>query len=106
MLQKPPASETSAGPSSLAQEVRVIDEARQALDAGNASGALASLDGYRARFPNGVLATEAGVLRVKARLLSGDRAGAERDAEVILQRAPRGRYAERIRALLGRIEQE
>jgi hypothetical protein len=94
------------GPSLLAQEVRALDDARQWLEQGNARRALAALEGYRGRFPKGTLATEAGVLRVKARLLSGDRTGAEREAEVILRQAPSSRYAERVRALLGRDEEE
>jgi hypothetical protein len=102
-LSKPRMSEPS-GESLLAQEVAALDEARHALDTGESRAALAALDRYRARFAGGALATDASVLRVKALLSAGDRAGAEREADGILRAAPGSRYAERVRGLLGRAE--
>ncbi|HEY3498755.1 MAG TPA: tetratricopeptide repeat protein [Polyangiaceae bacterium] len=102
-LSKPRVSEPP-GESLLAQEVAALDEARHALDTGESRAALAALDRYRARFAGGALAREAAVLRVKALLSAGDRAGAEREADGILRAAPGSRYAERVRGLLGRTE--
>lgn len=97
-----PATPAPLEASSLAQEVGALDEVRHALEAGRGRAALDALSRYRMRFPAGALGTEAAVLRVKALLMVGDRAAAEREADVILQGAPASRYAERVRALLGR----
>lgn len=87
---------------SLAEELKRLDAVREALRSGRAADAVAYLDAYRKQFPAGALRTEAVVLRVQALLAAGNRAGAERQAAVLLRAAPEGRYADRIRELLAR----
>jgi hypothetical protein len=98
----PPPAATPEQVSALSEEVRSLDAARRELTAGHAAAALAAIDNYRARFPQGSLRTEATVLRVEALLRSGDRAGAEREAHVIVRAAPGSRHAARVLDLLGR----
>ncbi len=88
--------------STLSEEVRALDTVRKELAIGRARSALADLDAYRARFPNGALTTEATVLRVEALLGAGERASAEREAARLIQAAPNSRHAERVRELLKR----
>jgi tetratricopeptide (TPR) repeat protein len=59
----------------------------------DARGALATLEQYRAAFPNGRLEVEAGLIRVEALLALGDRAAALRllDDDASLGRGPRAR---------------
>jgi len=87
---------------SLAEELKRLDAVREALRSGRAADAIAYLDAYRKQFPTGALRTEAVVLRVEALLKAGNRAGAERQAEVLFRTAPEGRHAARIRELLAR----
>jgi hypothetical protein len=95
-------AEPARGPSTLALEVRALDQVQRALEAGNGRAALAALERYRTLYAGGALTAESRVLRVKAHLLNGDRAGAEREAAFILRSAPGSRYAERVRVLLDR----
>jgi hypothetical protein len=81
----------------LAEEVRALDEARQALRQGQPGHALALLESRR----QGALAAEAAVLRVEALIRSGQRAAAEREAAPILAQNPTGLHATRVRSLLG-----
>lgn len=61
------ASPPSSRPeSSLSEELRLLDRAREALANQESQAALRTLNRYRARFPSGVLAPEALVLRVEA----------------------------------------
>ncbi|HEY2409997.1 MAG TPA: hypothetical protein VGI10_28535 [Polyangiaceae bacterium] len=84
---------------SIAEEVKTIDRARQALAAGRASDALSQANTYIARWPSGALAIEAQILRVEAELATGDRASAERDARALIAAHPGSRYASRVGAL-------
>lgn len=97
-----PTPATTSTPLSLSEEVAALDAARRELAAGRARSALGAIDAYRARFPAGALRAEATVLRVEALLGSGDRAGAEREASVIVRAAPESRHAARVLDLLGR----
>jgi hypothetical protein len=96
-----PASTSEPSPT-LSEEVSALDAARRELTSGRARAALAAIDAYRARFPTGSLRTEATVLRVEALLGSGDRAGAEREANAIVRAAPGSRHAARVLDLLAR----
>jgi hypothetical protein len=98
---RPAAAPEPAPSSALAEEVRALDEVNRALERNDAGRALRALGRYRERFAHGALATEARVLRVKALLMSGNPAGAELEAAAIVRADPGGRYAERVRALLG-----
>jgi hypothetical protein len=90
-------------PSSLSLELRALEPARRAIRAGDAAAALEALDGYAARFPAGVLAQEATVLRIEALLArgdAGDRARAERWADELAARYPDSPHVVRARHLL------
>ncbi len=69
-LQLRAAAPVASSPAStLADEIAAIDQVRQAVYAKDKNGALAGLDDYDRRFPNGKLAPEAQVLRGRARAL-------------------------------------
>jgi hypothetical protein len=87
---------------SLTEEVAALDAARRERAAGRTRSAVTAIDSYRSRFPAGSLRTEATVLRVEALLGSGDRAGAEREANAIVRAAPGSRHAARVLELLER----
>jgi hypothetical protein len=88
--------------STLDEEVASLDRARKAVTAGDGAAALALVDGYDARYPNGSLAQESEEIRVEALLRQGDRAAAERRATRFLAAHPSSPYVHRIRGLLGR----
>jgi len=87
---------------SMAEELKRLDSVREALRSRRAADAILYLDAYRKQFPAGAMRTEALVLRVEALLAAGNRAGAERQAEVLFRASPEGRHADRVRALLAR----
>jgi len=98
----PEAKLSAAAPAStLGEETQTLDSVRQALAAGQARNALAALDAYRAKWPQGALRAEAALLRVDALLRLGNRPAAEREAEALISASPSSRYATRARALLG-----
>ncbi len=84
----------------LARETALIDAARRALARGDAQGALATLAGYEREFSRGALEPEASVLKVRALLGAGDRAGAEALGRRIIAQAPRSEHARAVRAAL------
>jgi len=71
---EPAAEEPSSG--ELREEIRLLDEARSALQRGSGAAALEQLDRYRQRFPSGVLRREASLLRQQA--VAGRSSGAAR----------------------------
>jgi len=71
---EPAAEEPSSG--ELREEIRLLDEARSALQRGSGAAALEQLDRYRQHFPSGVLRREASLLRQQA--VAGRSAGAAR----------------------------
>lgn len=87
--------------STLAQETRLLDAARQALARGDSHSALSRLESYERTFPNPALAPEASVLKVRALLTAGDRAGAEALGQRVIERAPHSEHAAAVRAALG-----
>jgi hypothetical protein len=97
-------SPTSAPPAadgrSLPTELALIESAHNALARGDTGQALRSLDAYDLRFPGGVLEQEASVLRVRALLLAGDRAGAAALAERFLAEHPASPYAGLVKKML------
>ncbi len=106
----PPANEVTEGaPSdakkssghgvSIAEEVSMVDQARQALRQGRPNDAFAQLKRYQERWPGGVLATEVVVLRVEAELALDEREAARRDARAFIAAQPSSRYAARLREL-------
>jgi hypothetical protein len=86
-------------PASLAEELAAIRAARAKLGAGDASGAIAALDDYARRFPDGKLRPEATVIRVEALVKRGDRASARSVAAPLLR--DESPYSKRLHNLLG-----
>jgi TolA-binding protein len=100
--EAPPSDATvrSAGPASqvtLTRELVALDAARSTLARGDAQGALAMLDQYARKNPNGRLAIEAEVLRIDALASSGRKELATRRAEAFLKRYPNSVLAPRVR---------
>ena len=94
------AAEPAPAQSSLAEELRLLDRARSALQQGQPGVALAALNRRDRAHPQGALGPEATVLRVQALLALGDRPAARRVADRWLRRHPRGAHSRRIRSLL------
>lgn len=84
---------------SLAAEIRLLDQARAALAAGDSSHAAALLDRYAANRPSAVLAQEAALLRVRLLLKQGDRAGATQLARRIIHEHPESTHVDSLRTL-------
>lgn len=85
---------------SVTAELSVIDGVRGALARGDATGALARLDGYAKAFPRGRLAVEAEVLRIDALARAGQSAASAKRAEAFLRRHPNSVLASRVRGYL------
>jgi hypothetical protein len=84
----------------LAEEVARFNQARRALERGDAAGVIAELDRHGATPSNYLLATEAMVLRIEALLLRNDRTEAARLASLVLARHPDGPLGERMSAIV------
>ena len=84
---------------SLAVEIRLLDQARAALAAGDLPRAAALLDRYAANRPSAVLAQEAALLRVRLLLKQGDRRGAAQLARRIIHEYPESRHVDSLRSL-------
>jgi hypothetical protein len=93
----PPEHVEPATPDALLEEVSVVDRARLRLSRGDAAGARQDADEYLARFPNGRLASEATVIRIRAVLLSQGRSAAAPLAESFLQQHPDSPHAPSLR---------
>jgi hypothetical protein len=85
----------------LERETSLVDAARRSLARGDAKHALETLSGYEASFPRGALRPEASVLKVRALLGAGDRAGAEALGRRVITAAPESEHADAVRAALG-----
>ena len=72
----------------LSEQLRLIDAARSAVAAGNASAASAALSTYRTRFPRGPFGQEAAVLQIQTLDLQGNHAQAAAQARSFLARHP------------------
>jgi outer membrane protein assembly factor BamD (BamD/ComL family) len=84
----------------LAYEIAALDTARSALRARQPARALAAVDDYARRFPRGVLAQEATVVRIEALTALGNRAEAERLGRSFLALHPGSPLAQRVRSVL------
>lgn len=84
----------------LLQEVKMLDRAKSALSSGNGSAALSALDEHDRSFPNGALAPEATVLRVRALVLAGNRSAALGIARNVVRANPESAHATALRNLL------
>lgn len=92
-------SASMEAPSTLVEELALIQSVRAALARSDANTALRSLDDYASRYPKGRLKTEALVLRVATLAELGDRASAKRLADQFLATHPDSPYAQRLRLL-------
>jgi hypothetical protein len=86
----------------LAAELALLDRARSRLRSGDASGALAGLDAYEKNHGQGILATEATLLKIEALVLAGRKDDARTVAAPLLQRRAGDMTGDRARALLER----
>ncbi|RYG67602.1 hypothetical protein EON77_16320 [bacterium] len=88
---------------SIADEMKLVDEARSRLAAGDARGALRAVDVYRGRFPKGKFAEQAAVLRIEGHARLGD-AEARTLARAFLARHPTGPYTQRVQRVISQFE--
>ena len=93
---KPAASSRASTPSDLREEIRLLDQAREALKNEAPAQALERLGVYTARFPRGAFRQEAMVLRIEALGRSGDQARARAMASRFLKDHPESPHAERV----------
>ncbi len=93
----PPAPEQA---DSLKAELRLLDEARAALDARQPVEAARALDSYARRFPHGHLEPEARVLRLAVLIRQGDAVAARSLGQELLASESYRTYAPRIHSLL------
>jgi hypothetical protein len=98
----PPPPAVRAAPAratdSLAEEVRMLREARSALDHGDAAQALRLLDAHEARFRRGTLHEERLATRVQALCALGQADRARAVAQELERAAPRSPHLARVRA--------
>jgi hypothetical protein len=85
---------------SLADELRLIEEARSATARHEHALALRLLDAYAQRFPKQSLRSEATLLRIESLAASGATDAARQLGRTFLTRHPNGPYARRVRSLL------
>ena len=85
----------------LSEQLRLIDAARSAVAAGNASAASAALRSYRTRFPRGPFGQEAAVLQIKTLELQGNHALAAAQAKSFLARYPNSPHESVVRRIAG-----
>jgi hypothetical protein len=95
-VEKP---QTVALNKSLAAEVALLDRARSALLAQNASGAQRALDQYRKERQTGILDPEATVLEIQVLEKLGSHAAAARLARQFIASHPDSRHVESLRVL-------
>jgi hypothetical protein len=91
-----PASSRASAPSDVREEIRLLDQARDALKSEQPAQALERLAVYTARFPRGAFRQEAMVLRIEALGRSGDQARARAMANRFLKEHPESPHAERV----------
>jgi hypothetical protein len=85
-------------PGSLAEETRLLRQAQEAFDRGDAQGALALARQHEAKYPNGTLYEERMVLRILALCALGRPAEAGAVARQVLRSAPGSPHLAGIRA--------
>jgi hypothetical protein len=98
------ASPLEAG-SSLAQERRILDEARQALARGQPAEGTAPLERHVARFPKGILTEEREALYVRVLAALGNHAAALARAEAFQRRFPNSIFYPAVRSAVGTISE-
>jgi TolA-binding protein len=101
---RPSAPSAPSGPSSLNGELALLADAHERLRGGDAWGALAALDRHLRLYPNGALAEEAELLRVRAFIAKGDSRTARKAGETFLQRHPSSPLVARFRSLMNTLD--
>lgn len=101
-----PVSELRAGRESVPtgvsmEEIREIDGARRAIEAGDPRGALQRLDRYAKNHPKGALEQEHLRLRVEALAAQGDMDAARSLLRRFLARYPQSAHRKRLQSLVG-----
>jgi hypothetical protein len=84
----------------LAAQLAVVDEAREALAAGDVVAALRDLDAFDSKYPSSPIAVEAAALRFDALVASGDHAAAQAAGRAFVARWPSSPYTARVRRAL------
>ena len=92
-------SSAAVSAASLAREVAALDAARSALAVGAHASVLRQIERYRRDFPAGELSADADVVAIEALAADGERAAAQRAAELFLERHPHDPHAARVREL-------
>jgi hypothetical protein len=85
----------------LREEIRLLDQARAAVRAGEGSQALTLLAKYGKRYPRGQFRQEAQVLRVEALKLSGDQQAAVALGKKFVAAHPESPHVERVERATG-----
>jgi len=85
----------------LRDEIRLLDQARAAVRAGNGSEALALLGKYNRRYPRGQFRQEAQVLRVEALEQSGQKEAAAELGKQFVAAHPESPHVERVERVTG-----
>jgi len=91
---------------SIADEVGLLDAAREALARGDSDDAIRVLNAHSERFGAGALVQEADVLRVQALIESGERSEATDLAKQYLTEHGDSPHANRVRTLMNQAERE
>jgi hypothetical protein len=91
---------TTSSPLALGDELKYLDEAREALARSDPWAALQALDVYHERVANPRFDEESTVLRIDALVASGRWQSAERLSERFLAVHPESTYAQHIRSVL------
>ncbi len=99
-----PSSSTTApstpapAPDGLAEELRLMQRSRRAIDSGAPKTALDILAEHRRRFPRGQLKEDRMALRVVALCASGNDAAGSREAEAFARAFPKSHHLGRVRS--------
>jgi hypothetical protein len=83
--------------SSVREELTLLEHARAELQSGRSEAAVITLGSYTQRFPRGVLALEAEVLRIEALAAAGRTHEATKRARRVLERNPNSVVASRLK---------
>lgn len=96
-----PAVSRSSQDADLAEQVRLVDRARELAASGDAPGALAAVDTYDHRFAHGILSEEAALVRIQATQARGEHAEAASLARRFLAQYPESVHRSKVQWLLG-----
>ncbi len=98
-VRRSPAQSAPAA-SSISDEIRVLDEARRAIAAGDSAAAKRALEQHRQKYPKGALAEEAVLLQIESLARQGKRGAAKSLAERFRASHPNSPHLRRIESVL------